>query len=452
MGALYRRSWRAAERGGAARGERGGEWGRALGMSGQTGLRGSILAWAVAAAYAYVLIGVEMASIGPLVERWMHEFSVGTAAVGGVFTASSVGSLAVIVGYPVLVRRLGLRAVLALGALAVGAGLALAAAARAASELVLAFVLVGLGFAGLDLGVNNLYVVLFRERRALALNLVHVFFAVGATVAPLALPLVLRWMSWRAAFASIAVAAAAGSVMLALAGRRSGEPAVPGPGSATGAVKALGGLGGLWLAILVYVGVEVAVTGWAFTFLRQLGASPELSGAAVTVFWAGLAVGRLGLGPLVERTGYEAALRLFASAGGLALVGAAVTPPGMPLMAVALLGAGGVAFAVIFPTIIALASQRVDPARASDVTAFLVLGGTVGSMTVPALAGVAAERWELGGIVGALGVLLAAGFLVLVPVRRGSPEAAGVGAPAACAAGGRVTGKLRQRMGPGSGA
>ncbi|WP_324717184.1 MFS transporter [Carboxydochorda subterranea] len=407
-------------------------------MSGHGPGPASRLGAAAAAAYAYVILGAEMAAIGPLIEGWMREFEVGAAAMGTLFTASSLGSVAMTLAYPGLVARWGLRALLSAGALLVGVGLALAAGAGRASLLLATFGVVGIGFAAVDVGINNLYVVIFPHRRALALNLVHLFFAVGATAAPALLPVLLRVTSWRAIFVAIGAASAAGSLAILMtcrgltpavhAGERDG-----GPGRGAWSLPLLRRLWRPAVAMLLYVGVEVAVTGWAFAYLRwEKAASAELAGAAVSVFWAGLAAGRLLLGAAVEALGYEPTLRLTAIGGGAVLAAMALLPVG-PVVALVLLGVVGLVFSVMFPTLVALASRDAPAQESGAVTAVMVLSSTLGSMTLPALTGAAAQ-WtgQLGATMVAMGAGLALAYVLLIPNRR---ALAGAVAPAAVAPG-----------------
>ncbi|MEW6048047.1 MAG: MFS transporter, partial [Bacillota bacterium] len=127
-------------------------------MAGQTRTHGSTLAAAAAAAFAYILMGIELGGFGPAISEWMRDFRVGPATIGSVFTASSLGSVGATLLYPRAVQRWGLRRVLAVGAARFGAGLALAAAAPGPGWLLAGFGVAGMGFAALDSGVNHLYV------------------------------------------------------------------------------------------------------------------------------------------------------------------------------------------------------------------------------------------------------------------------------------------------------
>lgn len=378
--------------------------------------RRSVLAPAIAAASAYVLLGVELAAFGPVIAEWMRDFGVGPATMGTVFTASALGSVAATLAYAPLVHRWDLRRALAAGAAVFGLGLAVAAAAPHPTALLAAFAVAGAGFALLDSGVNHLYVRLFPGVRAAALNVVHLFFAVGAAAAPVALAAALPVVGWRPVYAALSGAALFTAAALYLTCPAGGEEeAEAGPRLRSGRV--LRALVGPALAMALYVGVEVTVSGWAYSFLAQeAGASPVLAGAGVSIFWAGLAVGRLLLGPAVERAGYRPSLVASAAVAGLMLL--ATVPPLDPAVAAALLGLSGLAMSVIFPTLVALASTLVPAGDAATATAVMLLSASAGTMSLPALAGLAAGWIGLRPVMATLGALLPAGFAALLGLTR----------------------------------
>ena len=376
--------------------------------------RHHVVAPAVAAAWAYVLMGVELAAFGPVIAQWMQDFGVGSATVGTVFSTTALGSIAATLAYAPVVRRWGLRRVLAAGSAVFALGLALASLAGAPWMLLAAFGVAGAGFAVLDSGVNHLYVRLFPGVRAAALNLVHLFFAAGAAASPLAMAAALPRLGWRPLYGAMAASALATAVALYLScPSDEGGDAVP--GAAPWSIRVLRAVAKPALAMALYVGVEVTVSGWAFSFLAgEAGASPVLAGASVSIFWAGLAVGRLLLGPLVERVGYGPSLVAAAVLAG-ATLGVAVLPV-RPVVAAVLLGLSGVAMSVIFPTLVALASTLVpaDDSATATATSAMLLAASAGTMSLPALAGVAAAQVGLRAVLASLGVLLPAGFAALL--------------------------------------
>lgn len=382
-------------------------------------IHGRVLGPAAAGAAAYVLLGAQLAALGPALAEWMRDFGVGPAVVGTVFTASAVGSVTATLAYAPAVHRFGLRSVLAAGAALVAGGLAGAAGAPSPAPLLVAFAVSGAGLGLLDSGVNHLFVRLFPGMRAVALNGVHLFFALGAAGAPVAVAALMPLWGWRPIFAALAAAALAVAVAFAATGPAGPRDESGGPVARHLSGRLAAALAAPAAAMALYVGVEVTVSGWAFSFLAgEAGASALLAGAGSSIFWAGLAAGRLLLGPAVERAGYRAALVAASALSGAALLAAAL--PVRPGVAAALLGLSGLGMSVVFPTLVAHASTLVpsgDTATAAAAAAML-LSASAGSMSLPALAGVAAGRIGLRPVMAAMGVLLPAGFLALLAPRR----------------------------------
>jgi fucose permease len=64
--------------------------------------------------------------------------------------------------------------------------------------------------------------------------------------------------------------------------------------------------------ILVYVGVEVTLGGWGYTYLKEARGGNEVTMAqVVSGYWAGLAAGRILLGYLSSRFGEKLMITLF---------------------------------------------------------------------------------------------------------------------------------------------
>ena len=160
--------------------------------------------------------------------------------------------------------------------------------------------------------------------------------------------------------------------------------------------------------LTVYVGLEVSLGNWGFTYLvEDQGQGTLLAGYAVSGYWLGLTVGRFVLSPLADRLGASAGrLMLFCLVG----VGAA------SLLTWALPGAAagaglalvGFLLGPLFPTAMALVPTLTAPRLVP--TAIGVLNGVsvVGGAFLPWLAGAIAEGvgiWTLLPYVVALGVL-----------------------------------------------
>src|SRR6476646_10800072 len=138
-----------------------------------------------AIAGTFLLIGVLAASYGPLLEHLVRRFGISLPQAGSVFSAHFAGAL---VG--VFVSMWGMERVS--GRVAIWAGLSCLAAGCAGVALAptwpafLAGVfLVGLGFGGLDLGLNQLVAHSVGPRRSALLNALNSAYGFGSVAGPI---------------------------------------------------------------------------------------------------------------------------------------------------------------------------------------------------------------------------------------------------------------------------
>src|SRR6185437_9325362 len=118
-------------------------------------------------------------------------------------------------------------------------------------------------------------------------------------------------------------------------------------------------LGSAMLA--VYVGVELSVGNWGFSYLVQGRALPQaLAGYTVSGYWLGLTLGRFLISPLAARVGATTAGMMYACLTGVtAATALAWLLPTAP--ACVALGLVGFFLGPVFPTTMAVASQLTRP-------------------------------------------------------------------------------------------
>ncbi len=154
-------------------------------------------------------------------------------------------------------------------------------------------------------------------------------------------------------------------------------------------------LGALFL--LFYVGSEVSLGSWSYSFLtEERHGALLLSGWVVSGYWLGLTLGRLSLAKVAQRIGAQRLIEL-------CLVGVVVGLLLVWLVPVEIVSAGallliGFSLGPIFPTTIALMSRLVSARILPSAIGFIASLGSMGGALFPWLAGNLAQHiglWSL---------------------------------------------------------
>ncbi|MBV9323102.1 MAG: MFS transporter [Chloroflexi bacterium] len=341
-----------------------------------------------------------------------------------------------------VIGRFGVGGVLAASCCLTGVCLLGYAVAPSWSGMVVLAAFLGLGAGTIDGGLNTYAAIAHGPR---TLNWMHAAFGLGAAVGPLIMTLILSsGLAWNAGYAVVAVAQLGLAVGYWLTRRRytsgpdavseeqtpcrttpdsslaDGTPYAGGPDAvsaerpphrAAGSGARLVRLPLIWLSLglfFVYVGMEAGAGQWSFslfTLSREMPAA--LAGALVSAYWASLTIGRVLFGALVPRLGAQRLLRACMLACVLA---AGLLWANIPVVSWLALAVLGLAFAPIFPVLIAETPARFGQAQAADAIGWQVAAAVVGGATLPALLGVMSTRWSLE-VVGP--TLVAAGLVQL---------------------------------------
>ena len=240
----------------------------------------------------------------------------------------------------------------------------------------------GLGAGCLDGGANGVVLDLYREGRGRAMNLLHLFFSLGALSAPLIVGLAVEsGVPWQtvvlvsgAVIGLLAVAylMRAHALGSAIGGRSpaSGEAAPPQRRLLSGPLLLLG------LAIATYVASEVGVSNWLVRFLEP--APLTTATLALSLYWAGIAVGRLVSSVIADRFDHRR-FTLVCALGMAVTIAAAVLVPSLP-GSIALFLLAGVASGPVFPMIVALGGERYPDRSAAvggSLTGMAIFGSTL---------------------------------------------------------------------------
>jgi MFS transporter, FHS family, Na+ dependent glucose transporter 1 len=361
----------------------------------------------------FVGLGLCFAVLGPSLDSFRERTGSSTSAIGLLPTAAGFGYMAGSIGAGFVLQKIRVHTVMALGLVVAAAAIVLQPQASTLAMLIALQIVVSIGGAFMDVGANS--AVLWIYKGGPVMNALHLFFGLGATLAPGLINQSLRRTdSLQTGYIIVAL------VLLTLAAVVYTRPSPTSPhteharGFPTGS-KNLVRIGMLFY--LCAVGIEMGFANWIYDYGAAQGF--ERDGAASwlgTAFLASFTLGRLISVPL-----------------------AAVVPPAQTLIGdvvVATLGLvilvigqgaaatvwiGTVLFALgcasMFPCMLSLSGQFV-PATSNVTSAYLV-GASIGGMAIPFLIGVLLDRSGAGSMpVVVLVATVGCGLSVVAFVRR----------------------------------
>jgi FHS family glucose/mannose:H+ symporter-like MFS transporter len=242
-------------------------------------------------------MGAVTSLFGPLVESFTHRFHVSLPSAGAALSVYFVGAtLGVLPGWLGLKRLQG-RVVLslALGIIAVGA--AGAALSHLWALFLVSVFLIGLGFGGLDIGLNTLIARTALKGRAHRLSIGNAGYGLGAVICPLII-IALDPHNFPILFGGLCVLA------LILSTTNGGVHAPPLHTDSRQyeitqmKVQRRPILITFIVAFIFYVALETGTSGWIATEVHGVGFSQSLGSLVTAGFWTGMALGRVLGGPL----------------------------------------------------------------------------------------------------------------------------------------------------------
>ncbi|MEV0634819.1 MFS transporter [Streptomyces sp. NPDC050619] len=303
----------------------------------------------VASCVGFVLIGALQALYGPAIPAFREEFGLTPSAAGLGLSAHFVGGVAGVLLFDRLYGRLGNRQILGASYLLMAVGAAGFALAPNWPTALATALLAGLGFGGIDYGLNQLFAVGFGHRSTAMLNILNAHFGIGAILGP-ALIGAVGSAHYPAVFLGFALANL--PLLLCLRGVRDRAPgptaATAGSGTDGGRVlgRSLGSVLAMFVVLYVlHVGIEAGVGGWEPTHLETVGFGAGVAATATSVYWLMMTVGRFLVAPIALRFSAQAIITVSCAGMTVCLLLASV-----PALAPYAYAGVGLFIAPVFPT------------------------------------------------------------------------------------------------------
>lgn len=330
----------------------------------------------------------------------LAELALSDAQGGTILLWAYIGFLTAALLVGVLSDLAGNRVVVLFSAACLALGILGYSLARQPLLLSASMAVMGLGLGGMDMSGNLIIVSYYTENKGRYLNLMAFFHGFSSTLSPYYAGLLLAaGISWRQVY-QVPLAAVALLLALALTVRFP-QPQAAQKSSldfhAIGKVFLQPGMVWFFVLMVLYVAAEIGVAAWIVAYLQRIHhLEVTLSSLILSLYFAGMMIGRL-LGTLiVERAGYLRSI-LVAAACATACLAVGTFGPGKAYW---LLPLTGLFFSIIFPTLTAAAANRVKENT----------GTVMGLLFAFCGAGGALGPWLVGVVSSAAGIQ--AGFAV----------------------------------------
>ncbi len=302
----------------------------------------------VASCVGFVLIGALQALYGPAIPAFREEFELSPSGAGLGLSAHFVGGVMGVLLFDRVFGRIGNRRILGVSYVLMAVGAAGVALAPAWPVALAAALLAGLGFGGIDYGLNQLFAIGFGNRSTAMLNILNAHFGIGAILGPAVIGAVgsqeYPWVFGAFALANL-------PLLVCLAGVRDHAPhtdaqAPPEAGNTTARRRSLVSVLTVFVALYVlHVGIEAGVGGWEPTHLETVGYGAGIAATATSVYWLMMTVGRFLVAPLALRFSPQVIITVSCTGMTVCLLLAAV-----PALAPYAYAGVGLFIAPIFPT------------------------------------------------------------------------------------------------------
>ena len=377
----------------------------------------------VCACLCLLTFGIVFTMVGTVLLSVMERFGIDKASGGALLLLMTFGVLVGALIFGPIVDRRGYKAMLLGSTALIIVGLEGVAFAPSIAWLRAAVFLIGFAGGIINGGANALVSDISGEERGPRLNLLCVFFGVGAMGVPFVIALLTSRFSHAALIAAVGALVVVSLAVIA-------TTTFPPPKQAQGfpiaeAGRLLRDPVMLLMGLMLFLesGLEITVGGWTSTFVtEELGVVERSALIMLSLYWAGMMFARLAIGTVLSRV---PPFRILYVCLAIALAGAGVLlstrSVGLAALGVFSLGVG---FAAMFPTVLGFVGTRFAALSGTAFSAAITMA-LIGGMLLPYTAGVLGQRFGMRGsflIVPAALIVLGVLLTVLSRALRRTPR------------------------------
>ncbi|MEX0623207.1 MAG: MFS transporter [Saccharospirillum sp.] len=388
---------------------------------------------------AFISLGLPDGLLGVAWPGIRADFNQPLDALGWLLVATTSGYMISSFFSGAVSRYFGIGRLLAISCIATGLALIGFTLVPAWVAFVVLGTLVGIGAGAIDASLNTYVAEHYSER---LMQWLHASFGVGITLGPLIMTATLnltgQWSPgyWLVGSAQVFLglcfffsaklweapaSASAEPTLTEDAGKvaRSHPDTVSASDTTSASMLTSLKTPAVWLSMglfFSYTGLELTLGLWGYSLLTESrGVDTAAAGLWIAIYWGMFTLGRMVAGVFANRMGNH---RLVTGSLILALIGA-ILLAWNPVAWVGLLAIGlvGFAFAPVFPGLVSGTRLRVGKAHLANTMGMQIAAAGIGAASLPALAGVLAERISLEIVPGFL-IVFSAVLSVLYGVSR----------------------------------
>jgi FHS family Na+ dependent glucose MFS transporter 1 len=347
---------------------------------------------------SFLVVGLSLSVLGPALTELRERTGSGIGGIGVLFAGQSVGYIVGSFLGGRLYDRIPGHRVFGGALLLLGLGLAFVPAFDGLNGLFATFVVMGFGASITDLGANALLLWQLGAGSGRAMNLLHLFFGLGALAAPLVVHIGLDITTRAAAILCAALAVWSFTIP-------SPQRPLEAREEHTDTTKPMLVL--LAVFFTLYVGLEIGFAGWIKTYGEEISFSELAATWLTTVFWVAFTLGRLLASAIAHRVEPD---RILAATCGLSIVAAVVLIIGNGGATTVWIGTVlmGIGTAPQFPAMLMLAERRIHVTGSA--TSWFVGGAGMGGLIFPWAIGRVFDSQGTGALPWAMLVLGVATF------------------------------------------
>ena len=360
--------------------------------------------------------GLLWAAIGPLLAQFADRNGTNLATIGGIYSTVFLGAVSAQIILGPLTDRWGQLRTLTFSLLTLALGIAgVSFSTWLPLTFFLAF-LAGLGQGLTNLSGNVMIGQIYKEKSVSAVNLINVFFGIGAFIGPLLVSAALHlWKNGFPAlwFSTLLMAVVAMIFLLGYFNEPVGAQNQSDTQTKEKRIHISPFLWSLGAMLLLYVGAESAMGGWATTYmLKTTALNIEIAALVASGFWLAITLGRISGTLLGSHLSAKRILTLclLVLSFGTILFLVSYGQTALSIVAIFLIGLG---MGAIYPTGMAMMTSTY-PNNAGKAASLITAMGAVGGMVLPWLQGVVMENASIRA-----GTITFAIFIVLMVISFG---------------------------------